>query len=149
MHPHLELHDRVQVEREAMHHQHETERRDLHGNHREEHRKMHERHQKAHKEMNERHLAEMNQAALGPGNEGSGGLFRERWCARGAAGPGSTGHTRRGRSRCRRRLAMMKSMELEDDDKIDHVTASPMLNSDVPYGLRIALTEQEFEKLGL
>jgi Major coat protein-like len=44
---------------------------------------------------------------------------------------------------------MMKSMELEDDDKIDHLVASPMLKSDYPYGLRIALTEKEFEKLGL
>ena len=46
-------------------------------------------------------------------------------------------------------MRQMKSMELDDDDKIDHVTASPMLNSDFPYGLRIALTEKEFEKLGL
>lgn len=43
----------------------------------------------------------------------------------------------------------MASMEHDDDDKLDHVTAMPNLKPDYPYHLRIALTEKEFEKLGL
>jgi hypothetical protein len=42
----------------------------------------------------------------------------------------------------------MISMELDDDDKLD---APSIANTkpDFPYGLRISLTETEFEKLGL
>ena len=46
-------------------------------------------------------------------------------------------------------MRAMKSMELDDDEKIDHTIAMPPLKPDFPYGLKIALTEKEFEKLGL
>ncbi len=42
----------------------------------------------------------------------------------------------------------MKSMELDDDDQLDHVAMFPMLESRYPSGLRLALTHKEFEKLG-
>ena len=41
-------------------------------------------------------------------------------------------------------------MELDDDAKMDTVTPYPMpTKPDFPYGLRISLTEKEFEKLGI
>jgi hypothetical protein len=43
----------------------------------------------------------------------------------------------------------MKSMELDDEDKLDIHEAMPILKPDYPCGLRISLTEKEFEKLGL
>jgi hypothetical protein len=43
----------------------------------------------------------------------------------------------------------MKSMEKDDDDVLDHIIENPILDSKYPYGLRIALTEKEFEKLDL
>lgn len=44
----------------------------------------------------------------------------------------------------------MVSMELDDEDKLDAVTPMPMPDRpEFPYGLRISLTEKEFEKLGL
>lgn len=47
-------------------------------------------------------------------------------------------------------MIVMKSMELDDEDKLDAVCPIPMPNKpDYPYGLRICLTEKEFEKLGL
>lgn len=47
-------------------------------------------------------------------------------------------------------MIQMKSMELGDEEKLD--TALPIAmpdKPDYPYGLRICLTEKEFEKLGL
>jgi hypothetical protein len=38
-------------------------------------------------------------------------------------------------------------MELSDEDKLDHMTAFPMVKADHPVGLRFHLTEKEFEKL--
>ena len=46
-------------------------------------------------------------------------------------------------------MPKMVSMEMDDDEKLDHLQVSPGLASNHPYGLRIALTEKEFEKLGL
>ncbi len=43
----------------------------------------------------------------------------------------------------------MKSMERSDDDKIDSLAAMPILKPDYPPGLRISLSEKEFEKLDL
>ena len=43
----------------------------------------------------------------------------------------------------------MVSMELDDDDKIDLTIPSIKETPDFPYGLRICLTEKEFEKLGI
>ncbi len=44
----------------------------------------------------------------------------------------------------------LKSMELDDEDKQDTVTPYPMPDKpDFPYGLRISLTDKEFEKLGI
>ena len=41
-------------------------------------------------------------------------------------------------------------MELDDESKIDFVGPIPMSSKpDYPYGLRISLTENELEKLGL
>lgn len=42
----------------------------------------------------------------------------------------------------------MKSMELDDDDKIDSYPIESV-RPDFPYGLRICLSEKEFHKLGL
>ncbi len=44
---------------------------------------------------------------------------------------------------------VMKSMELDDDRKLDRMTISPMLKPDFPPGLVICLTEKEFETLEL
>lgn len=47
-------------------------------------------------------------------------------------------------------MIMMKSMELGDEDKLDTLMPIAMPDKpDYPYGLRICLTEKEFEKLGL
>lgn len=47
-------------------------------------------------------------------------------------------------------MRVMKSMELDDEDKIDALMPIPMPDKpDYPYGLRICLTHTEFEKLGL
>jgi hypothetical protein len=46
-------------------------------------------------------------------------------------------------------MRQMKSMEVSDDDKIDMISAHPILNPDFPLGLRISLSEREFEKLDL
>lgn len=44
----------------------------------------------------------------------------------------------------------MKSLELDDEDKLDAAMPIPMPSKpDFPYGCRICLTEKEFEKLGL
>jgi hypothetical protein len=44
----------------------------------------------------------------------------------------------------------MTDMELDDDDKLDAAMPIAMPDKpDYPYGLRICLTEKEFEKLGL
>ena len=44
----------------------------------------------------------------------------------------------------------MKSMEMTDDEKLDAVMPIPMSQQpDYPYGLRLSLTEAEFEKLDL
>ncbi len=44
---------------------------------------------------------------------------------------------------------MMKSMERDDDEKLDSIAAIPILKPDFPPGLRISLTEKEFEKLDI
>ena len=41
----------------------------------------------------------------------------------------------------------MKSLELEDEEKLDMLMPMPMDRPDYPCGLRISLTEKEFEKL--
>lgn len=47
-------------------------------------------------------------------------------------------------------MLMMKSMEMDDESKIDAVMPIPMERPpDYPFGLRICLTEKEFAKLGL
>lgn len=47
-------------------------------------------------------------------------------------------------------MIVMQSMELDDEDKIDAVQPYPMPDKPTyPYGLRICLTEKEFEKLNL
>ena len=43
----------------------------------------------------------------------------------------------------------MVDMELDDEDKLDLSAAIPALKPEYPYGLKISLTEKEFEKLGL
>ena len=47
---------------------------------------------------------------------------------------------------------MMTSMEMDDDDIIDMATPMPIAIKDratYPYGLRISLTDKEFDKLGI
>lgn len=45
---------------------------------------------------------------------------------------------------------IMKSMELDDEEKIDAVMPMVMPDKpDYPYGLRICLTDKEMEKLGV
>lgn len=47
-------------------------------------------------------------------------------------------------------MIVMKSMEMDDEDKIDFCAPIAMpCKPDFPYGLRITLTEKEFEKLNL
>jgi hypothetical protein len=46
-----------------------------------------------------------------------------------------------------RQMRQMKSMELSDEDKLDSLAVHPMVRPDHPPGLRIHLTEKEFEKL--
>lgn len=43
----------------------------------------------------------------------------------------------------------MTDMELDDESKMDAVMPIPTDKPDYPWGLRITLTEKEFEKLGL
>lgn len=48
------------------------------------------------------------------------------------------------------KMRAMQSMELDDEDKLDTIMPIPMASKpDYPYGLRICLTEKEFEKLKL
>jgi hypothetical protein len=48
------------------------------------------------------------------------------------------------------KLTVMKSMELDDEDKLDAVMPIPMpTKPDFPYGLQICLTEAEFAKLDI
>jgi hypothetical protein len=47
-------------------------------------------------------------------------------------------------------FSQMKSMEFDDEDKLDALQPIAMPDKpDFPYGLRICLTEKEFAKLGL
>jgi hypothetical protein len=47
-------------------------------------------------------------------------------------------------------MLTMQSMELTDDEKLDAVMPIPMSEKpEFPYGLRICLTEKEFDKVGL
>lgn len=46
-------------------------------------------------------------------------------------------------------MIVMKSMELDDEDKIDACLPMPCARPDFPYGLRISLSEKEFAKLGI
>lgn len=47
-------------------------------------------------------------------------------------------------------MTPMKSMEMEDEDKLDAVHPIAMATKpDYPYGLRISLTEKELDRLGL
>jgi hypothetical protein len=47
-------------------------------------------------------------------------------------------------------IAVMRSMELDDEEKVDAVQPIAMSDKpDFPYGLRICLTHQELEKLDL
>src|SRR5208337_4855313 len=41
----------------------------------------------------------------------------------------------------------MKSLELEDEEKLDAIMPMPMARPDYPCNMRISLTEKEFEKL--
>ena len=43
----------------------------------------------------------------------------------------------------------MRSMELDDEEKLDTVLPMPMDKPDFPCGLRISLSEKELDKLGL
>ena len=43
----------------------------------------------------------------------------------------------------------MRSMELEDEEKLDFLAPLPMDKPDFPYHLRFALTESEFKKLDI
>lgn len=45
-------------------------------------------------------------------------------------------------------MRVMKSMELDDEDKMDVLAPIPMDKPDYPCGLRGCLTEKEFAKLG-
>ncbi len=47
------------------------------------------------------------------------------------------------------RMHQMRSMERDDDEKLDSLAAIPILKPDFPPGLRISLTEKEFEKLDI
>lgn len=44
-------------------------------------------------------------------------------------------------------MIVMHSMELDDEDKLDACLPMPCALPDFPYGLRISLTEKEFETL--
>lgn len=47
-------------------------------------------------------------------------------------------------------MITMRSMEMDDDEKLDTVMPIPMTDKpEFPYGLRICLTEKEFAKLDL
>lgn len=47
-------------------------------------------------------------------------------------------------------MLTMKSMELDDEEKMDATSPIPMPEApEFPYGLRICLTDCEFEKLGI
>lgn len=46
-------------------------------------------------------------------------------------------------------MIVMQDMELDDEEKFDAVTPIPTAKPEYPWGLRICLTEAEFEKLGL
>ena len=47
-------------------------------------------------------------------------------------------------------MIVMQSMELDDEDKLDAAMPIPMPDKpEYPYGLKICLTQSEFDKLGL
>ncbi len=46
-------------------------------------------------------------------------------------------------------MRQMKSMEHTDEEKLDHVAPIAIDHPDYPFGLRISLSEKEFEKLDL
>ena len=46
-------------------------------------------------------------------------------------------------------MHQMVDMEMSDEEKLDQIIPMPMDRPDYPCGLRISLTEKEFEKLGL
>ena len=131
------MHERHSEDRSATHKRHEVERRDMHGNHRDEKRKMDARHEKEMKDMAAAHEAEM---------ASGGGLAAPAAEAAPAAAPVAAAAPAGVRSPCE----SMKSMELDDEDKIDAITPIAMPDRpDYPYGLRITLTDKELDKLGL
>jgi hypothetical protein len=46
-------------------------------------------------------------------------------------------------------MRQMTNMELDDEEKLETSAPISIDRPDYPYGLRISLTEKEFEKLGL
>ncbi len=44
-------------------------------------------------------------------------------------------------------VVAVKSLELDDDEKLDYIMPMTMDRPDYPCGMRISLTEKEFEKL--
>lgn len=46
-------------------------------------------------------------------------------------------------------MIVMQSMELDDEAKLDACLPMPCALPDFPYGLRLSLTEKEFDKLGI
>lgn len=46
-------------------------------------------------------------------------------------------------------MIQLKDMELDDEDKLDTAMPIPTNRPDYPWGLKICITEKEFEKLGL
>jgi hypothetical protein len=49
-----------------------------------------------------------------------------------------------------KKFPVMMSMEMDDDEKMDFAPPIPMADkSEYPYGLRICLTDREFDKLGI
>jgi hypothetical protein len=48
-----------------------------------------------------------------------------------------------------KKIPVMTSMELDDEDKLDAVMPIPTNKPDFPWGLRISLTDKELDKLDL